>query len=328
MNPQVPHQLESDEESNSSSSSSSDTGNDEDQLTSERNVLIKEYVDPSYKKHHHHHHHDYDDEEAMLGEEKDENDDSDDQNEEEEEEEEEEEKESKAKVSTVYLTKRSRWLASMGAWVVNYTCLGILYSFSIIGEAMSREFGLDYFTTTWVQSLVSFMLLFFSPLAGYLYEEWSARITCIIGTGLTTIGMLCSSFSPNLGLVIFLFGGVGGLGNSLSYVTACVVPVEAFPARPGIVSAVALSGGSISAFTLPPLISMAVDHLGWRNALRIYAVFFGIVTTIASFTFSDQKSDHVTQTTNVWSRFQEWKSTIYEAVYTRHFISIFPTRSC
>merc|ERR550534_2051153 len=115
------------------------------------------------------------------------------------------------------------WVVVLGAFFVNVLCDGTCFSFAIFFNDLGDFYGEAEGTVAWVGScLVGFYLLI-GPFAGALADRYSCRVVCITGAIGTAIFFALSIFSPNIYVLILLYGVFGGCAMGMCYLPSVVI---------------------------------------------------------------------------------------------------------
>ncbi|KZO93658.1 MFS general substrate transporter [Calocera viscosa TUFC12733] len=100
---------------------------------------------------------------------------------------------------------------------------------------------------------------------------WSAIAVC-------TGSFLLSSFANAVWQLIILQGVVVGLCSGIIYTPVIIWLYEWFVERRGLAGGLIQSGTGIGGAVFPPLIGLLLERLGFRWALRIWAIAFALFT--------------------------------------------------
>ncbi len=146
-------------------------------------------------------------------------------------------------------------------WVVTFAglginlALGVLYSWSIIGKALTAEWGwsagqssLPYATAVGVFALA---MVF----AGRAQDKLGPRVVASVGGVLTGAGLLVASFATaNVAWpMIAGFGVLAGAGIGLGYASATPAAVKWFPPqRKGFITGLVVSGFGLASVYIAP----------------------------------------------------------------------------
>ncbi|KAK3105245.1 hypothetical protein FSP39_020681 [Pinctada imbricata] len=94
---------------------------------------------------------------------------------------------------------------------------------------------------------------------------WSCRVALILGSILTTTGLLLSGFVRDINYVIFLIGIVSGFGACLSIHASEIVIGYNFVRYRNLACGIAVSGTGIGTLLFTPLMQMAKDYYGYTG---------------------------------------------------------------
>jgi hypothetical protein len=119
-------------------------------------------------------------------------------------------------------------------------------------------------------SLVGCYLLI-GPFAGALANKFGCRAVTVSGALLSGTSFLFSQFSPNVYVLIFLYGIMGGIGMGLCYLPSVVVVGLYFEKRRALATGISVCGSGIGCFAIPPLMMQLLEEYGWRGAVIISA---------------------------------------------------------
>lgn len=122
-------------------------------------------------------------------------------------------------------------------------------------------------------------------LAGLLIRRYGPRVTALLGTLLSAIGLGTSSVAPSVEWLMFTTGVVLGCGAALVSTAALVVTTQHFVKQRGFALGLVLAGGGIGSLSLAPAVQALLDARGWRGTMAVLAVMLAVALPIASFPF-------------------------------------------
>ena len=128
-----------------------------------------------------------------------------------------------------------------------------------------------HFLTAWVASLASSMMYLFAAVGTSLAERYGSRKVVIMGSFVSTSGLLASSFVTTLQPLYATYGVVWGLGASLGLFPSIVILTKYFRRRLALASGVALAGAASGALVYGPLIEFLSTKFGMATTFRILA---------------------------------------------------------
>jgi MFS family permease len=167
------------------------------------------------------------------------------------------------------------------AWSVRSTFAAFYVAF--LGEFAWRrgEAALGY-------SLSWLLLVVFSPLAGWLYDRWGARVVVPAGGLLLGAALVLTGRVTMLWQYYLAFGVLAGAGIACIQVPAAAVVGRWFVRSRGAAMGVISAGASASAIIFYPLNTYLILAFGWRTALALFGLLVAVVTIpLAAFLYRD-----------------------------------------
>jgi len=165
------------------------------------------------------------------------------------------------------------WFVVAGAFAVTFVGFGCAYSFSAFLDSLQREFGASRGSVSLVFSLAGFLWFMVGSVSGPLADRWGSRPMAVLGMILLASGLVLASFAQSL-MAVYAAVGLGvGLGIGCSYVPAMGVVQRWFVRHRGFASGLASAGIGVGTLVVPPIASLLIAALGWRNAYLALAGF-------------------------------------------------------
>lgn len=158
------------------------------------------------------------------------------------------------------------WLVVAAAFAVTFVGFGSAYSFSAFVESLQKDFSASRASVSLVFSLAGFLYFGFGLVSGPLADRWGARRLVFLGMLLTGLGMAAAGAARSLTEIYLAYGLGVGLGIGCSYVPALGAVQRWFVKRRGFASGIAVSGIGVGTLVMPPLASLLIEQIGWRNA--------------------------------------------------------------
>jgi MFS family permease len=171
------------------------------------------------------------------------------------------------------------WLVVAAAFAVTFVGFGSAYTFSAFIGSLQKDFVASRAAVSFVFSLAGFLYFGFGIVSGPLADRWGSRRLAVIGMLLTGIGLASASIARSLTEVYAAYGLGVGLGVGCSYVPAVGAVQRWFAKRRGFASGLAVSGIGVGTLIMPPLASLLIGALGWREAYLVLgglAAFVGV----------------------------------------------------
>ncbi|XP_059146158.1 LOW QUALITY PROTEIN: monocarboxylate transporter 12-like [Physella acuta] len=174
------------------------------------------------------------------------------------------------------------WVVVISSFTISLLVDGVCFSFGIFFEEFQREFGTGKGETSWIGSVMNGSYLIFGPVISALVNIWGCRSIAMSGAVVAFIALFISTFSPNIGVFIFTYGFLGGIGFGLMYLPAIVIVGYYFDRRRALATGIACCGSGIGAFLFAPLSEYLLKAFGWRGANWILAalIFHGVLVSI------------------------------------------------
>jgi len=162
--------------------------------------------------------------------------------------------------------------------------LGILYTWSVISEAVPQEWG---WTETDKSMPYMFACLIFSVVmvgAGRMQDKIGPRIVAAIGGLLVGLGFIIASQTTSAIGYMVGFGVLTGAGIGFAYAATTPPAVKWFPAaRTGLIAGLVVSGFGLASVYTAPLSKWLINQLGIQTAMLILGIgFFVLITGIKS----------------------------------------------
>ena len=169
------------------------------------------------------------------------------------------------------------WFVVAAAFAITFVGFGCAYTFSAFVGSLQHDFGASRGSVSLVFSLAGFLYFGLGSVSGPLADRYGSRPLAIIGMILTGIGLAVASTARSLPEVYAAYGLGVGLGVGCSYVPAVGAVQRWFVRRRGFASGLAVSGIGVGTLVMPPLASLLIEVLGWRDA---YLVLGGLAAMV------------------------------------------------
>ncbi|KAG9603728.1 hypothetical protein KCU77_g985, partial [Aureobasidium melanogenum] len=119
---------------------------------------------------------------------------------------------------------------------------------------------------TWITSFEFFFMLFFSPLSGYLFDNYGPRLPIVVGGLMHVFGLMMTSLSKEYYQFFLSQSVCSGLGTSLIFTPAMTSPMTYFKERRALVGGITVAGSSLAIAT----ISSNLPHGGRKFEIANY----------------------------------------------------------
>ena len=176
----------------------------------------------------------------------------------------------------------TRWLVPPAAIAV-HMCIGQVYGFSVFNKPLSAELGVPVSGVQWAYMIALMMLGISAAVFGKWVERSGPRKTmvasCICFCGGLVLTALGVKFKM-LGLILFGYGFIGGIGLGLGYISPVSTLVKWFPDRPGMATGMAIMGFGGGALIGSPLAQELMNH--FKNGAGTDTGAFQTLLTMAA----------------------------------------------
>ena len=175
------------------------------------------------------------------------------------------------------------------AWVVvwaTFVCLGVIfgvsYSFAAFFESFATEFAAQRADVSWIFGLSGFVYFVMGAPGGMLADRFGPRWVCAGGMALIALGLLVTSWAQSLWAVYLSYGLLVGLGIAFVYTPSIANVQPWFTTRRGLAGGIASSGVGAGTLLVPVLVSLALSHMPWREAMRTLALGVLVLGVLAA----------------------------------------------
>src|SRR5690349_2882079 len=173
---------------------------------------------------------------------------------------------------------RYRWVQVGVSAIVNSLAWSVRSTFALFYVALLTEFAWRRGEATLGYSFSWLLLLLFSPLAGWLYDRWGARLVVPAGGLLLGLALALTGRVTTLWHYYLAFGLLGGAGIAFIQVPAAAIVSRWFVRSRGVAMGIISAGASASAIVFYPLNTHLILAFGWRRALLMFGCLIAAVT--------------------------------------------------
>jgi len=183
------------------------------------------------------------------------------------------------------------WWVVTAAFAVTFVGFGSAYTFSAFVESLQRDFGASRGSVSLVFSFAGFLYFGLGIVSGPLADRFGSRRLAVAGMILTGLGLAAASLARNLTEVYAAYGLGVGLGVGCAYVPAIGAVQRWFVRRRGFASGLAVSGIGVGTLVMPPLATLLIANLGWRDAYLMLGIFAAVIGGGASLLIENDPRD-------------------------------------
>ena len=169
------------------------------------------------------------------------------------------------------------WFVVAATFAITFVGFGAAYSFSAFLVPLQHDFAASRGSVSFVFALAGFLYFGLGIVTGPLADRFGSRRFAVGGMILTAIGLVAASVARSLTEVYAAYSLGIGLGIGTAYVPAVGAVQRWFVRRRGIASGLAVSGIGVGTLVVPPLASLMIEALGWRETYLILGIFTLII---------------------------------------------------
>ncbi|HDG1726324.1 TPA: OFA family MFS transporter [Vibrio cholerae] len=173
-------------------------------------------------------------------------------------------------------------------------CLGILYAWSVFNKALVTDFGWSAADASSPYAIATIAFSVCLLVAGILQDRMGPRNILILGTTLTSLGMIASGFASSVLMLNLTFGVMTGAGIGFGY--ACLSPSAMkwfHPSKKGMVNGLIAAGFGLAAIYLAPLTSALITHLGIQTSFMILGAGVLVIAVPLACTINNPPAGYV-----------------------------------
>ena len=170
------------------------------------------------------------------------------------------------------------WVVVGVSATVNSLAWSVRSTFAVFYVALLGEFAWRRGEAAIGYSLSWLLLIVFSPLAGWLYDRWGARLLVPAGGLFLGLALTLTGGVTTLWQYYLAFGVLGGAGIACIQVPAASIVGRWFIRSRGAAMGIISAGASASAIVFYPVNTYLIATFGWRTALVIFGLLVAVVT--------------------------------------------------
>lgn len=160
------------------------------------------------------------------------------------------------------------WMVAAAVLAQAFSIGGTTYSFPLFLKPVAEDFGASRSTIQLGNSGLAVAMAFAGPFLGHALDRRSIRAVLALGALAMAAGYAALSASRELLPLGLCFAALVGPGAAaLGPISASKLVANWFERRRGFALGISAVGTSVGGFAFPPLLSLAIDRLGWRGAL-------------------------------------------------------------
>lgn len=158
----------------------------------------------------------------------------------------------------------NRWLIPPAALAI-HLCIGQVYAFSVFKTPLVHRFDTGSVAVAWIFSVAIAMLGVSAAIGGPWVERAGPRKSMTVAGACWVLGFLVAALGVSTGqlwLVYVGYGGIGGIGLGIGYISPVSTLIKWFPDRPGLSTGLAIMGFGGGALIAGPLSNRLMEGFG------------------------------------------------------------------
>lgn len=169
------------------------------------------------------------------------------------------------------------WTVALAGLGINLA-LGILYTWSMIKDAIKLEFGWQGSQLNDPYSICCLVFAGAMIVAGFCQDKFGPRITASIGGLLVGAGFVICSGTESYGLWLLGFGLLAGMGIGFGYSSATPPALKWFPpSQTGLIAGLVVAGFGLAPVYLAPISQYLLGAYQVKATMLILGVAFTVI---------------------------------------------------
>ncbi|PVI04588.1 MFS general substrate transporter [Periconia macrospinosa] len=165
------------------------------------------------------------------------------------------------------------WLVVLGGFCAAFASFGWVNCVGIFQDYYASNFLSSYSPSTvaWIPSTQSFMMFFWGPVVGKLYDFYGPRVPLVFGACLHVFGLFMTSISKEYYQVFLSQSITSAIGCSFLFYPCMTAASSWFLRHRALAIGIMASGSSIGGVVLPIMVHRLIRDSGFGWAMRAVA---------------------------------------------------------
>lgn len=159
------------------------------------------------------------------------------------------------------------WLVLAACFIQLAITMGLAFSVGPLIYHWLQLWNLGQQKTAWAGSINIGLMFLSGPMAATLCAWLDFRLAVLLGSILASLGLLVSSFVPNIDYLYITYGVISGIGFGIVYTLCMVFPAFYFNKHRVLALGVTSAGAGVGNLVFPPLLQLMLDCDGWRSTI-------------------------------------------------------------
>ncbi len=178
----------------------------------------------------------------------------------------------------------NRWVIAIAA-VFMQIALGAVYGWSVFLNSVIADYHADKPSANLTFTITIIALGITAGFGGFLQARFGPRAIATAGGILYGLGVFLAGFTaPNIGLLYFTYGIIGGIGLGLAYIVPLAMLIKWFPDRRGFITGLAVAGFGLGATVMSPIATELIKptNLGLARTFNYLGIAYLIIVVVAA----------------------------------------------
>ncbi|KAJ7182380.1 major facilitator superfamily domain-containing protein [Mycena crocata] len=167
------------------------------------------------------------------------------------------------------------WVVVFACGVLSWWSVGTSYNWGLIQAALVKQGLSSPSTLSFVGSLTTASVSGFALINARVIRYLGAQRTALLGVFLVGLGEILSGFATlNVAALFVTTGAIAGLGTSLCFMVASILPAQYFTKRRGLANGIVYAGGGLGGAVTSFIMNGLIQSFGPPWTFRI----IGLIT--------------------------------------------------
>lgn len=159
---------------------------------------------------------------------------------------------------------------------------GLMYNWTVFSPAVQADLQVSAASVANVFSYCQICFCLGGVLSGFIYYKINFRKSMIFASCMIFAGLYLTSQANQVAIILLGYSLIFSLGAGFGYKALLTTVMTWFFDKPGLASGVLVMGAGLTAFVFNVPTSLAIEQVGWRNAMLGLAVIAFVLSMITA----------------------------------------------
>lgn len=137
------------------------------------------------------------------------------------------------------------------------------------------------------------------PLISILVNKFGCRVTCILGSIISSAAFALSVFCPSIETLMIVYSFIGGVGLGLIYLPSVIIVGYYFESKRSLATGIAVCGSGVGTFAFAPVASILVEKYGWKTTnlvlagVTLFCIIYGALMKPLEYETPQEKNEQL-----------------------------------